>query len=268
MRALHSPRPRVDQALAFTNLVLASAQPLAAYATRLTGHGVSEAERARKVDGPVSPTPGAFAIWLPLFSTSVLHGARVARSAENIASVRPVLWLMSAAYACNSAWSLHAQLRGLGWPSVAIISAGALSASAALVGAERLSEQSHEARVAARAVAPLAGWLTLATFANLEATLNETGGRPRAARETRRALALLGAASGAASAVTWAGRSNPRYTAAVAWGLGGVVVRNLRAGNTRVVLAAALGLGVSVAAALLRRRSPRARRAASASQEF
>jgi hypothetical protein len=262
MRAVDSFRTRGDQALALTNLVLASAQPVAAYVTKLTGRGVSEADRARAVDGPVSPAPGAFVIWLPLFSTSLLHGARVVRSGADIASLRPVLRLMSAAYACNSAWSLQAQLRGLGWPSVVIISAAALSASAALVNAERLSERSREARVAARAVAPLAGWLTLATFANLEATLNETGARPRAARETQRAVALLGAASAATSAITWAGRGNPLYTAAVAWGLGGIVVRNLRARNTRVAIAAALGLAVSVAATVFRRRGTSRSRAA------
>lgn len=294
----HSPA-RSGHALAISQLALASAQPLAAYVTKLTGRGVSEAERARAVDGPVSPAPGAFAIWLPLFATSIANGARMARAPERFspaqlsrqqrAPLHRVAWLMNAAYACNSAWSLRAQLVGLGWPSVGIIVVGAASASAALIGAERLARTerlergaeppapdghdapdrsppapleatarggaANEARAAADAIAPLAGWLTLATFANLEATLNETGGRPRPRHETHRALILLGSEGALAGAVA-ATSQNPLYTAALAWGLGGVVVRNLRGRNRTIAAAAGLGCCAAVAATigLLRRR--------------
>jgi branched-subunit amino acid ABC-type transport system permease component len=250
---------RGREALSVTNLVLAAAQPLAAYAPRLTGRGVSEAERASKVDGPVSPAPGAFVIWLPLFATSLAHGARITRVHPRAPGLRRANWLMSAAYSCNAAWSLQAQLRGLGWPSVAIISAAAASASAALVEAERVSHRSHDARLTASAVAPLAGWLTLATFANVEATLNETGGRPDGRRETQRSLALLSAACVTAGAISLASRGNPLYTAAVAWGLGGVTVRNARSRNWAVTVAAGLGLAAAVGATLFGRRWARGR---------
>lgn len=264
-RSNHAP----DQALAVANLALASAQPLAAYVTKLTGRGVSEAERARAVDGPVSPAPGTFVIWLPLFATSIGHGARMVRWRDSRPLPRSVAWLMTAAYSCNTAWSLQAQLRGLGWPSVGIILAAAGSASAALIGAERrvgstgsASSQalSLEARAAARAIAPLAGWLTLAAFANIEATLNETGRRPRQPQETRRALALLGGAVAAAAAITRASRGNRLYTAAVAWGLAGVGLRNARARNPVVATAAGLGACAAIAATLFGRRWFDARR--------
>lgn len=278
MPDLQSSERRSNQALAVTNLALAGAQPLAAYVTKLTGRGVSEADRARKVDGPVSPVPGAFVIWLPLFATSLGYGARITREHVDLAPLRRVEWLMSATYACNTAWSLQAQLRGLGWPSVGLIVASAASASVALIGAARLAERAppdaperalldapehaladapepqqalvREARAAADAIAPLAGWLTLATFANLEATLNETGGRPRRRAEVNRSLLLLGGLGVVASGVAIASRGHRRYTAAIAWGLGGVVLRNLRARNTQVAAVAGLGLVAALAATL------------------
>jgi hypothetical protein len=245
--AFRSHRARGRKA-AVANVVLAAAQPAAAYVTKLTGRGVSEAERASQVDGPVSPAPGAFVIWLPLFATSIAHGAHILRASAQPSPVRRVTWLMTAAYFCNSAWSLQAQLRGLGWSSVAIIAAAAASASAALVEAESASERHPEAVVAARAVAPLAGWLTLASFANVEATLNQTSTRPDPRAETRRALALLGAASATAGGIAFASRGNPLYTAAVAWGLGGVIIRNLRARNVAVAVAAGAAFAVAVGA--------------------
>jgi len=298
-RAPWRSRRAPDQALAIANLALASAQPLAAYVTKLTGRGVSEAERASAVDGPVSPVPGTFVIWLPLFATSIGYGARIARVRDRRVPPGSVAWLMSAAYSCNTVWSLQAQLRGLGWPSVAIILAAAGSASAALIGAERLAassreasprgaateaarrearvpevaspetsslersvraDLSNEARAAAHAIAPLAGWLTLAAFANIEATLNETGRRPRRREEARRALALLGGAQVAAAAIASASRGSPLYTAAVAWGLGGVVLRNLRAQNRVVAVAAGIGACAAVAGTLFGRRWFGARR--------
>lgn len=258
IRFAASSRPR-QRAAGVANLVLAAAQPAAAYVTRLTGRGVSEEQRARLVDGPVSPAPGTFIIWLPLFASSLAHGVHLARAQCLSPSLQRVTWLTSAAYASNAVWSLQAQLRGLGWPSVAIIAGAATSAISALIDAERFTPRSREARLSANAVAPLAGWLTLATFANLEATLNETGGRPDARHESARSLALLAAAGVAGGAVALASRGNPLYTAAVAWGLGGVVVRNARERKPTVAGAAALGLAGFLVATVFGRKWARAR---------
>lgn len=244
----------VERMAGGANLALAAAQPAAAYVTRLTGRGVSEADRAKVVDGPVSPAPGTFMIWLPLFARSLAHGVHLARAKRLPAPLQRAAWLTSAAYACNAAWSLQAQLRGLGWPSVALIASGATSAISALIDAERVASPSREARRAADAIAPLAGWLTLATFANFEATANETGGRPKPPAEEARALALLTAAGVTGATVAIASRVNRRYTGALAWGLGGVVVRNVRERNTKVAVVAGLGCCAFLAATLFGRR--------------
>lgn len=245
----------LERAAGIATLVLAAAQPAAAYVTRLTGRGVTEEERARLVDGPVTPTPGTFGIWFPLFAQSLAHGAHLARSRRRLSpSLQRVAWLTSAAYACNSAWSLQAQLRGIGWPSAAIIAGGASSAVASLVYAERFATPARDAVRAANAIAPLAGWLTLATFANLEATANDTQGRPNEPKENLRAIGLLTAAAATGGAVAVASGGNRLYTGAIAWGLGGVLIRNVRERKRSVAVAAGLGFGAFLAATFMRRR--------------
>jgi hypothetical protein len=137
---------------------------------------------------------------------------------------------------------------------VVIIAGSATSAISALLDAERFAPRSREATLAANAVAPLAGWLTLATFANIEATLNTTRGKLPSERENARAMALITGAGAVGAAVAIASRGNPRYTGAIAWGLGGVVLRNVRQGKTKVALVAGLGFCAFLAASVLGRR--------------
>lgn len=237
------------------NVALAMAQPIAAYFSRWSGKGVSEEERARLTSGPITPAPGTFAIWGPLFAESLRYAAWSAqREHRGDAVLRRAGWLTSATLASNSAWSVHAQLRGLGWPSTAIIALGASSATAALLDATHGAEHDDTASHAARSIAPLAGWLTLASFANLETTLNETRGRPAPRIEDGRALMLLGAATLTTGAVTVAAKGSPLYAGAVAWGLGGVLVRNVREGRGWIAAAAGAGIGALVATALIARK--------------
>lgn len=209
---------------------------------------MSDRERSRRSSGPVTPAPGTFAIWGPLFIESLRYAAWSAqRERRSNPTLRGVGWLTSATLASTSAWSINTQLRGLGWPSVAIIGAGALSSTAAFLEATRHARQDDGARRAARSIGPLAGWLTLASFANLEATLNETAGRPAPRIEASRAMLLLGAATVTAGAVTLASGGIPLYTGAVAWGLGGTIMRNVR---EQPLVAGVAGASIAALAAL------------------
>ena len=246
----------LDRVRSGLQIALAGGQPIAAYLSEIRGQGTSEVERARRSDGPVSPTDGAFAIWGPLFAASAaLAFWSAGRERRADRTVRRVGWLASAANASNIAWSLNAQLSGLGWRSLALITTGAASAIAALVQAERDAPSSRNARLVAWGVGPLAGWLTLASFANLEATLNETGGRPARDVEDRRAAGLLGAATIAASSVALATRGSAPYAGAVAWGLGGTAVRSVRERRPSVLAAACAGLALFAGALWLARRA-------------
>lgn len=231
----------IDVGRTAAGVVLSAAQPLAAYLSALTGKGVREVDRARESDGPVTPAEGTFAIWGPLFLGSLTWaGWSALPENRNDPALRRIGWLASGTYAGNIAWSIQAQLSGLGWPSVAFISAAAASATAAIVEAER----TPSAGVARWTLGPLAGWLALATFANVEATLNDQYGRPSPQAEERRAIALLGTAAVSASAVSIATRGSIPYAAGVGWGLAGTAVRNFREQRPSVALVACAGIAL------------------------
>lgn|GEM_PF-4554776 len=78
----------------------------------------------------------------------------------------------------------------------------------------------------------------------MEATLNERYGRPEPQAEERRAIALLGAATATASAVSLPSRGSIPYAAAVGWGLAGTDVRNFRAHRPAVAFAACAGIAL------------------------
>lgn len=238
----------------WTLLVLALLQPVAGRLAQLTHRGASIEKRADAARGPVTPAKGAFAIWGPLFAGNLALAIRsFYRHRLEVRANRWVDWLSGAAFAGSSVWSLQAQFAGLGWPSFAIISGTAVAASAATIAAES-PRPSGFARLATLTNGPLAGWLTVATFANLDSTLVQTQGSDLPSAEQNRAVALVGAASIAATGMTIATRGNLGYAGAAGWGLGGVLLRNRRESRPAVVRTAAIGLGMVGLATLLSRR--------------
>lgn len=236
-------------------LALSLVQPVAGRLAQLTHRGVSIEERSDATRGPVTPAKGAFAIWGPLFAGNLALAVRsfFRRRFETPAN-KWIAWLSGAAFAGNTAWSVQAQFAGLGWPSFGIISGSALAASAATIAAETVADESGFARVAALTTGPLAGWLTVATFANLDSTLTQTHGRLSEPAASRRAVALVGAASVAATGMAIATRGNLGYAGAAAWGLGGILLRNARESRPAVAATASVGLGAVAMATLLTRR--------------
>lgn len=236
----HAPAP-LDIGRTTAGVVLSAAQPLAAYISDLTGKGMRQADRAHMSDGPVTPADGTFAIWGPLFLGSLAWaGWSALPEHRGDPALRRIGWLACGTYASNIAWSIQAQLLGLGWPSLLFIGASAASANAAMVEAEH----TRGAELARWTLGPLAGWLTLAAFANLEATLNDRLGRPAQQTEERRAVALLGTAAATASAMSVASGGSLPYAAAVGWGLAGTAVRNFRENKRAVALTACAGIAL------------------------
>ncbi len=238
-------------------LFFALAQAVAGRFAELTGYGVPIATRSHRTQGPATPSDGAFAIWAPLFLTNMAWALRAAgdRRPKNKAN-RRVEWLALLAFLGNTAWAVQAEFKGLGYASLAIISATAAAASIAFIEAER-----NACSTAARALAPLAGWLTIATFANASASWIEAYGRPDPRIETRRSVALVAAATATAGAMVGLSGGNFLYAGAAGWGLGGIWMRNIREENRAVAAAAGLGmLALGLTTVLSRRtRSPAAR---------
>lgn len=235
------------------DLALAAMVPLSTQLASAAGVGRPETERAREAKGPVTPVGGAFVIWAPIFVCLLAFGAR--RSRVDDPPLDPgTLALVRVSLLGNVAWNLSAQLHGFGWSTVGLIGASAATATAAVARLERSRHATREARLSANLVAPLAGWLTVATFANVETTQRQTGTTARLAAGT-----LIPIAAAAAGCGVVATRANPLYTSAAAWGLAGIAVRN--AGRRpRLASAATVGLlGVLALAAVVHGASQRAR---------
>lgn len=236
-------------------VVLAVLQPVAGWLSQISGHGKSIEERSDAARSPVTPAKGAFAIWGPIFAGNLaLACCSFYRRRVEPPVNHWIAWLSGAAFAGNTAWSLQAQLAGLRWPSFGIISATTMAASAATITAESAADQSAFARFAARTMGPLAGWLSVAMFVNLDATLTRTQGHPSEREATRRGAGLTSAASVVATGMVLATRGNLGYAAATAWGLGGVLLRNQRESRPAVAKASAIGLGAVAIATLVARR--------------
>ncbi|NGP17680.1 hypothetical protein [Devosia aurantiaca] len=245
---------RIDPRAALGALALA--QPLATQFYRVASTAQSEEEgEVATYTGPVTPADGAFAIWVPLFASTMIFSVGLARpDYREHPNLQHVEELASGAFLADALWSVHAQTRGLGWASFGIIGAAATSAVSALIVAARGMPGSKGMRFAADWIGGLAGWLTVALFANLEATFNREGKRLEPAHEEDRAAVLVAGAGVAASVVALASRGNLSYAGVALWGLGGIALRAQREKRQKVLLAAlssaaALGAATAVARA-------------------
>ena len=245
---------RADLLRVRTALLLAAAVPLSTQLARWTGRGTPEVEQAAATEGPVTPAAGAFVIWAPLFAGGLAYAVSDLKGVRTGGGVSPSAgWLANAALAGNLAWSLNSQFRRLDEVSVALIGGSLATSTAAVAVAERHRDR-PENRTLARCIGALAGWLSVATVANVETTLNLRRGRPDDKAATRRAAALIGVASITASAISVGLRGNPAFALAAGWGLGGVALKAHRRRQRPVVAAATAGL-VAVAASSIGRRS-------------
>ena len=234
-------RNRTDVLRAATTLALAAAQPLSTQMARWTGRGRAEIDQATESEGPVTPVEWAFVIWAPLFAGSLAYGAtdlRRVRAGE--AASGAAGWWANAALAGNVAWSLNSQFRRLDEVSVALILGSASAATASVALAER-DPEGEAGRAASHYVGPLAGWLCVAGFANIETTRNLRRGRPVGEDAVRGAVRLVAAAATVGSAAAVVVRGNPGFALAACWGLTGIAVKALRDGRAPVATAAGLG---------------------------
>lgn len=209
---------------ALLDLGLATALPLATQVSAITGKGRPEVEQARELEGPITPANGAFVIWAPIFTCLLAYGVQRVRLRDELEEPRAEA-LARASLIGNILWSLNAQFRDFGWQSLALIAGSAITSSAATSRYMRLRPESDLARRYSYLLAPLAGWLTIATFANLETTQRETGTRSKAILTPPVTLLLASAATigGVAAA-----RGNVAYAGAAAWGLAGIARKNVK----------------------------------------
>ena len=232
------------------DIALTIALPVSTQLSRWTGAGKSEVERAREFEGAVSPPAATFAIWAPIFA-GLTTQALIAATQGRSSSATSAAALLRASLIGNLLWNLNAQFKDFGWQSVALIGASAVSATASVASYERTGKREEASRTAAQLVGPLAGWLSVATFANVETTQRFT---KSASRSWLTPKVLVGAVVFAAAAGISATRANAGYALAAGIGLGGIAVKNRRE-KPRVALVAAAGLiALSALVVAVRRR--------------
>jgi hypothetical protein len=98
----------------------------------------------------------------------------------------------------------------------------------------------------------------MASAANAEASRIQMLGRPEPAREEAEAIALVAIASLAATAIAVATRGSAHFTAGAAWGLAGIIARNVKERRPRVTRATAAGMAVLFTGLAIGRRRARA----------
>lgn len=231
----HSARTS-GTASAILDLSLALALPLCTQMSRITGKGRDEVEQARAAQGPLTPAAGAFAIWAPIFVAVAAYGVQRVRFRNHPQDADAVA-LARASLVGNILWTLNAQYKGFGWQSAALLGVSAVTATAAVAKFAK-HPRSAFARSATQLLAPLAGWLSVATFANVDTTQRYNDSRTQSLLKPRM---LISGASAAAVAGVNSTRGNPLYAGAVAWGLGWIALKNVRT-DPKLAVAAVTGM--------------------------
>jgi hypothetical protein len=210
----------------------------------------------------MQPAPATFAVWLPIFATSLAHAAVQARpSSAADPTLRRIGWPAAAAYGATAAWAPLVASRRYRSAQAALFAIAGFAevARRRLAAAEAQGVLSVRAgRAGVTPVAMLAGWGAAASTVNLAAMLVAGGAvRPgRPSRVTGAALTAGTAAIGMLAARSAEGgirtASARAYLATVAWALAGIAAGQIRrspaVGATALIGLAAVGstLGASL----------------------
>lgn len=223
------PRPRRDRARAGLTLALAAAQVGAIVWQVVFSRGGADLSQ-RDGDPPVVPALYTFAIWAPIYGSSLAYAAYQAWPGQ---AARPLHrqagpWA-AAAFGAATLWAVAAGLPapGVTWGTAGLIF---LMCGSLLVALDRASALARGRTDRLLVVTPLglyAGYVTLATVANAASSLQESGvTAPLGIGPTPWAVSMLAVAGGAAAAVIRRTGGPLAYSTAALWGLAGVIVQN------------------------------------------
>lgn len=198
----------------------------------------------------LAPAVPAFSIWSVIYTGLAAYTIWQALPANATnPRARATGWLAAASMLLNAGWLLVTQV---GWLWVSVLVIGALVVVLGIL-VRRLSEQRTEGQlehlVLDGTFGLYLGWVTVATCANIAATLVASGVRPEAG--IAQALAVLVIAVAAGIGLLLARRLGGRIAvaAAMAWGLGWIAVGRLADQPRSTVTAVAAVLAAVVIAA-------------------
>lgn len=219
--------------------------------------------RFRGEDTPpnvIQPAPYAFAVWFPIFASSIAYAVQQARGPARTRDVwRAAGWPLAGAFAAAGLWAPLAR-SGRVWGAQAALTALAVLAGR---GRRRIAQaeaagglSGAEVAVAAPTAGMLAAWGQAACGVNLAAVLVERGivpAGPKAATVGATLLAGLGALGArAAAGPERASVSSRTYVGTLLWAFAGVMVGQRR--RSRSAVAAAAAAAVVLLAAGIRKR--------------
>jgi hypothetical protein len=225
------------------NLILPFVQIAAPFFTLATGIGLEIGTRAAARDTPAVPAGYAFSIWSVIFVLFVCYGIyQFLRPRRLEEGLLPVLRPFTALAMLNSvAWMLMAQAAGFGLATTILIWALLFAAlPAQVIVARRRGRLGFWSQVLVLwPVSLLAGWVTVAVFADASSALAEFGRLGLGLSETTQAAVFVGLAGVVGAFVTRVAGTVP-FVLAVAWGLAGVIYKNVGPQPNLIVAGAAL----------------------------
>ncbi|WP_419895953.1 hypothetical protein [Roseomonas sp. USHLN139] len=248
------------------NIALPLAQPLVGAMASVFGIGHTQAEMSARSQTPVVPAGYAFSIWGLLFALSIAWGIwqllpSMGRDSE---PARRLGWPLAATFAGSILWMVLSQLTENGWHLVAVMLLVLAGSLTAFLANRRLDHRTGASPGVQRwlirpLVGLLAGWVSVATFANIAGAALVSGFFPgQGAGLTVAAVLILLACGGLVLTVLWIARGSPWYAAAVAWALVAILYANTagRDLNIGVAITAVALLAVVLAMAWQRARMP------------
>ena len=206
----------------------------------------------------IAPAVPAFSIWTPIYLGLLVYTIWQWRAVGESPRHRATGWLAATTMVLNALWLLVVRAGWL-WVSVAIIAALVLTLGVLMGRLTSMPAESTPDRVITDGTFGLyLGWVSVATCANIAATLVDSGFEPQ--KWVAEILTVIVLAVAAGLGMLYADRLGPRLGVALAmgWGLGWIAVGRLtdRPESTVVGIAAAIAALVVLTATAAARRRP------------
>lgn len=204
----------------------------------------------------VAPDGPAFAIWSLIYLGLVAYAVWQALPAQRTAARHLATgWLAAASLVLNAVWILTAQA-GYVAASAGIIAVLLAVCVAVVVRLARLPERNRlDGTLTDGSFSLYAGWVTIATVANVAAALKDGGVTEGVLGAETWAVFLAAVAAGVGTFMASVTRGSLGYGGALAWGLAWIAVGRTSGPDTAgtVVVAAGLSAAIVLAATLLAR---------------